>query len=292
MSETGEASVGGLVGNKLYQRRARQALPILVRQAKARQTILYSQLASELRISNPRTLNWPLGAIGNEMLALASKWGCKVPPIQALVVSKASGLPGDGISWFAPDAARFKAAANSVRRQIVDTMLFEVYEFNRWDEVLRAYDLSPLPPLSDGLPGVSEIFSTTGHDEGEGDEHRRLKIAVAGHPEWLGLPQSLGKGKMEFSLYSADRVDIVFSDDRHQIAVEIKPEGASLADLVRGVFQCVKYEAVLRAEEAMKQGRRECSSILVLGGLIPPQIVSLKLVLGVDVRDEIAKCGI
>ena len=46
-------------GAKTYQQRARSALPILVRQAKAHQTMFYSELALEMGISNPRTLNYP-----------------------------------------------------------------------------------------------------------------------------------------------------------------------------------------------------------------------------------------
>jgi hypothetical protein len=44
-------------GDKLYQERARRAMPILVRQALASQPIYYSDLAEELGMSNPRNLN-------------------------------------------------------------------------------------------------------------------------------------------------------------------------------------------------------------------------------------------
>jgi hypothetical protein len=113
MPETGEAAVGLIDGEKKYQERARRALPILVRQAKAHETMFYGDLAAELGMSNPRTLNWPLGAIGNSMLRLAESWDRRVPPIQALVINKSTGLPGDGISWFAPDAENFKKAGRS-----------------------------------------------------------------------------------------------------------------------------------------------------------------------------------
>ena len=92
MAETGEVAVGLTDGDKQYQERARRALPILVRQAMARRTMFYSELATELGISNPRTLNYPLGAVGNAMLDLAKTWGRPVPPIQALVVNKSTGL--------------------------------------------------------------------------------------------------------------------------------------------------------------------------------------------------------
>ena len=47
--ETGEKTFeADIMGDKLYQVRARKALPILVRQAKAQQTITYTDLAIEL----------------------------------------------------------------------------------------------------------------------------------------------------------------------------------------------------------------------------------------------------
>ncbi len=52
--ETGELSAGSLTGNKRYEQRARKALPILVRQATAGNTMLYSALAEELGRPNPR----------------------------------------------------------------------------------------------------------------------------------------------------------------------------------------------------------------------------------------------
>jgi alkylated DNA nucleotide flippase Atl1 len=49
-----------LNGEKLYQKRAKTALPYLVRQAKAGQKIYYSDLAKEIGMPNPRNLNYVL----------------------------------------------------------------------------------------------------------------------------------------------------------------------------------------------------------------------------------------
>ena len=106
MAETGDVAAGLIGGDKLYQKRARRALPILVRQAIAHRTMFYTELASELGMSNPRNMNFPLGAIGNTILHLAETWGRPVPPIQALVVNKSTGLPGVGIAWRVPASQR------------------------------------------------------------------------------------------------------------------------------------------------------------------------------------------
>lgn len=84
-------------GGSLYQERARAALPLLVRQAHAQQPIYYSDLAFELRMRNPRNLNFVLGSIGQTMTDLSKLWKEEVPPIQALFVNKATGLPGEGV---------------------------------------------------------------------------------------------------------------------------------------------------------------------------------------------------
>lgn len=73
-------------GDKLYQQRARAALPLLVRQAKVQQTIYYANLAEELRIPNPRNLNFVLGSVGRSLVRLGQERGWDIPPIQCLVV--------------------------------------------------------------------------------------------------------------------------------------------------------------------------------------------------------------
>ncbi len=63
-----------LIGDKLYQQRARKALPILVRQASVRKSIFYSDLADELKMPNARNLNYVLGSIGQALNNLSEKW--------------------------------------------------------------------------------------------------------------------------------------------------------------------------------------------------------------------------
>jgi hypothetical protein len=64
----------GILGEKLYQKRARAALPILVRQATAQQKITYGDLAEELSIPNARNLNYVLGSVGITLLDLSRTW--------------------------------------------------------------------------------------------------------------------------------------------------------------------------------------------------------------------------
>ena len=61
-------------GDKPYQKQARRAFPLLVRQAFAHQPIFYESLATELGMPNPRNLNYVLGSIGTSINELSDKW--------------------------------------------------------------------------------------------------------------------------------------------------------------------------------------------------------------------------
>ena len=88
------SGTGFLKDEKLYIQRARQALPILVRQAMIGRPIFYSDLALELNMPNARNLNYVLGAIGNTLLEIGKEWGEKIPYLQSIVLNKATNLPG------------------------------------------------------------------------------------------------------------------------------------------------------------------------------------------------------
>ena len=61
-------------GDKPYHKYARAALPLLVRQAKARKPITYGSLAKELGMPNARNLDYPLGSIGTSLQRLGEEW--------------------------------------------------------------------------------------------------------------------------------------------------------------------------------------------------------------------------
>lgn len=280
MPETGEAAVDLIHGDKLYQQRARAALPILVRQAWAHETIYYSELAAELGMTNPRVLNYPLGSVGNTMLAMADDMGHTVPPIQALVIGKSTGLPGEGLSWFAPDAKHFKTATRRERKRIVDGMLHHVFTYPHWDAVLDRLGLER--PMTEPLPPMDAVTPRGG---GEGEEHRALKQHVATHPQLVELPASLGPGAQEAAQYSGDSLDVLFTDSRNWIAVEVKGRSAPKTEVVRGLFQCVKYQAVLEAQARYEGKRVNCEAILALGGGFPPSLIALRNTLQIKVVD-------
>ena len=270
-------------GDKLYQERARAALPLLVRQAKAGVPIFYSDLAAELDMPNPRNLNYVLGSIGQSMELLSKSWKTKVPPIQCLVVNRATGLPGEGIGWFLVKKEDFKSLPLRQKRAIVEAELQHIFAYSRWTEVLKTlsldeihFDYSQIATASSG-----------GFGGGEGPDHLALKLYVANHPAVVGLPATSEAGDTEFPLPSGDYLDVSFQRRKLWVAVEVKSSISSAADIARGLFQCVKYRAVMEAFQVVTERPQNSRAVLVLEGRLPESLVALKNLLGIEVIESV-----
>lgn len=271
-----------LNGDKLYQMRARKALPILVRQAKAEQPIIYSDLATELDMPNPRNLDFPLGTIGNALLELSKRWKVKIPPIQCLVVNKYTGIPGPGFDEFVEDTETFKKQ----KKIAINRMHNDVFQFDRWDQVLVEFDLKPIKAKWSKI--LSPPSYTRYGSGGESEEHKRFKDYIAKNPVKIGLPGKVGMGKTEYVFRSADAVDVMFIYGLLWIGVEVKARNSSIEDIERGIYQCVKYKALIEAEQIVEQQKPNAEVILVLEGEFPKDLIPLKNTLGTKVVDKVA----
>lgn len=270
-----------IAGSKLYQERARQALPLLVRQAEAKTTISYGSLAAELGIPNPRNLNFVLGCIGQTLRCLAREWNENIPPIQSVVVNQKTGVPGDGLDWFLDNDGGAAALPEELRRAKIETALATIFAYPYWNRVLAALSLPrPVPPLTGRV-------SPTYGSGGESPEHHRLKHYVALHPELVGLPRSAQPGRTEACLLSGDFLDVSFVHGQRWVAAEVKSAISSVADIQRGLFQCLKYRAVMQAQIYALGERSEVRAVLVLAVHLPNELRALRNLLGVDVIENV-----
>jgi len=270
-------------GGKLYQERARGALPLLVRQAHAGAPIFYSDLAEELGMPNPRNLNYVLGSIGQSMELLSKSWKEKVPPIQCLVINKATGLPGEGIGWFLIKKEAFADLPLRQKRAIVDAELQHVYAYSKWNEVLKFLSLELTK--ADFTPLVSKASQWTGG--GEGERHKALKEYVAAHPESIGLKADTPNGITEYPLPSGDCLDVSFLYKKVWVAAEVKSAISPEGDIIRGLFQCVKYRAVMEAVQVAEARPQSARALLVLESSLPQSLVALRNLLGIEVVEGV-----
>ena len=190
-SETAK-NASPMAGDKPYQKRARRALPLLVRQARARQPITYKRLAIQLDMPNPRNLNYPLGSIGTSLQRLGDDWKQTIPQIQLLVVNKNTGLPGAGVIGFLgflDDAADLSVAERLKR---IEDAQSEVYAYQRWDNVLHALGLKKISP-----PITSEEILRCRAKRFSGVWRPSPMIAIAGvSPTTIDVASSWSAGMM------------------------------------------------------------------------------------------------
>jgi hypothetical protein len=285
VKETGKVTSDvDFFGDKLYLQRAREALPILVRQAMVSQKITYTDLARELNMPNPRNLNFILGAIGNMLVSCSKQWKEEIPPIQSIVVKRDTDIPGDGVSWFIKDKEKYKNATPSEKRMMSLEMLQKVFHYGNWLDLLEKLNIQPNTAPAISFKGMTAKSRKGG--TGESEQHKTFKKFISENPLALKL-KGFKQGDTEHTFPSADTIDVYFPNDKMVVGVEVKSVISDTQDIMRGLFQCKKYEALIEAENSVLGIRKQIKVILVLEGIMPPDLLSIKNILSVNVMDNL-----
>lgn len=264
-------------GDKLYQKRARLALPILVRQANASQKIYYADLAREIKMPNPRNLDRVLGCVGDALIELQTIWNEDIPPIQGIVVNQQTDLPGDSVHFI-----REKLSPRDKEARCEEAFV-KIFAYTKWQSILEEFGLLMLE-----LPNPESGDSKTKHGQiAESEEHKRLKVFIANNPDIVGFRKSLAPGKTEVQLPSGDIPDVIFQNSKCRIVVEVKSRKSNENDIYRGIFQCVKYRSVLKACRSVELGNYEVNSILAIEGELTTDLIKIKNTLGVKVIENV-----
>ena len=284
-----------LAGDSWTKSTARHILPMLVWCAQHGKKISYGQLDAELLRRGlghhvmATVYGHPAGAINDTCIELEAELGEKIPPLGALVVNKGTGIPGTGCDYYMATHLGRGDASNLTlpeRRAMAEETMEEVWRFPKWDEVLSRCGRRPLqgdiPPLHP--EAASNAPRKGGWATGpESAEHKALKSWVANHPQALNAEIPFGVGRTEWLFASADRADVMFEKEEGSLAVEVKAANCGDAELERGIYQCVKYRALLRAE-LKAQGRiPNGTSLLVTEERLPSDLQRLADLLDVPV---------
>ena len=194
------------------------------------------------------------------------------------MVNKNTDLPGDSVIFL------FNRELNPREKEaIVEAELGKVFSYPKWLDVLEALGLPRAAPLN------SQLDPPTDYRGGpaESEAHERLKDYVSKHPRSVKLRQSLAPGDTEVVLPSGDKVDVLFQSENCRIAVEIKSRISNETDMRRGLFQCVKYRAILRACRSLEGGNYEADALLALEDSLPKELIPVRNTLGVTVIENI-----
>lgn len=257
----------------------RHIIPILISWAKKKETYhTYGELNKLLGYKDGRFSNigHQLGSVKLVFHRLQNETDTDIPTLNALITNASTGLPSEGFSYVHPN---YNKMDQDEKRIVVEYENNRALNFNSWDWVLACLGLKPSLSLED----ESKIRTGAFGFGGEGEEHKKLKEYIANHPESIDI-RTTEKGTCEHILLSGDRLDVFFFVAN--VVVEVKPKSAPDADILRGLFQCVKYKAILDAEAAVKGDIPDGEVVLVIGGTLSGSNRAVQECLGIDVVEQ------
>ena len=236
------------------------ALPHLVKAANAWKLLTYGELAQKID-THHRAINHVLGYIRDEICIPRN-----LPLINAIVINAGNDLPGK--SWL-PEGTDHLSDEEYEQKFI--EFRDEVFSFTGWEDLLHELGLKPLENSPTDLNEIgrayTDVLSRRGSG-GEGERHLKLKEYVASNPKEIGLPET-SIAEMEYHFISGDFGDVVFDLGEGNWAVaEIK--NGQQGELVKGVYQAIKYQALLKAEKG--QGKPCSVDAVLVAYSIPSEI--------------------
>ncbi|MFZ5680183.1 MAG: hypothetical protein ACOY91_10535 [Pseudomonadota bacterium] len=280
---------------ELGERGAATLMRMLVDAAHRKEKITYGQVADRFKKFggsfvhvSPKNVGYVAGSVMERILEVAPG----APPINTLVIDKTTRLPGDGASDFVASymlGTTYEKLSNQKKREVLLPVFEKVFSYSDWPKVARlafgikAVELSKKKLIETEHDGKDRRIGFGG--PAESPEHLRLKTYVVNHPRMFGAPKKSKKGIPEKALASRDEIDVWFMVPGHQVAIEVKSERSSQDDLKRGIYQCVKYKALLEAE-ARWELKRELPKVdakLVSENALSKENRRLARALGVDV---------
>jgi len=288
-----------LNGDRWEWRTARAGFPILVEYARQRANISYGKWDQEIEERGLGThviaVNYgrPAGRIGDACAEIAKVNGIRVPSINLIVINETTGLPGKGADFYVQqyiDSNKLRVPDTSKitqedKRNILKGAQEEIFDFPYWDEVLAAYGLEV--PTPKPMPDRSLPAPASWHYGPESLKHRSLKALVARSPHLVGLQRSEPIGAEEKLLWSGDEVDVYFPNSA--LGVEIKTSDAGFDELHRGLFQCIKYRSVLRAQQIYRRSIPNADCLLGVGGILPAELREVAELLKIRFVDGLEK---
>jgi hypothetical protein len=244
--------------------------------------IHYGELAKEVGYPEPYTGNLfgnnighTLGKIGDLIENLTvDNWIGRVPFLQTMITKTTDNLPSYGLSAFVQDYDTFskEEKKNYIQKEYEEIQRFGI----RWYEVL---DKLGIKYDSKQKTKIANNFYVSG----ESEEHKKLKEYIKNNGYLLGYSGSI-LGTIEYPITSGDVIDVAFRDEECFRVYEAKSKRSNDDDLLRGVFQCVKYKGILEAEK--KVGLRTSKKIdcsLVVEKELPSNLQEYASKLGVKI---------
>ena len=259
-----------------------KAIPILIRWAQnGITTNHYKDLNRELGYTTYSGIGKPLGLIEDVLKELSNKMNIDIPSLNALCTNSTTNLPSYGFGYVIPN---YESLNMKAKKLIVDGYNKRAIDFKSWDIVLNKLCLSPSFVSSEKDEEKIKKGDFTKYSESQ--FHKKLKQYILENPESIGL-KNIILAETEVILLSGDRLDVYFQQkDKTRIAVEVKSRISPDDDILRGIFQCVKYKSILDAENRLHCEPSRTRTILVLETSLSESNYKTKDLFGIEVIES------
>ncbi|TNE60723.1 MAG: hypothetical protein EP335_18295 [Alphaproteobacteria bacterium] len=201
------------------------------------------------------------------------------PPINLLVYNGDSGLPSEGadghLERYMHRVGFLEKLGDKERRKTIGRFTHHIWEYPiaEWQRIYTTIFGQPctaLPTCPSGHQFPDWDINTIGRYRGTGEsqEHKALKERVMLERDRVIGKKALYFVEPEVGLSSGDIVDVFFSLPDEVVCVEVKSSISSDDDIRRGIFQCIKYQAVAQAEELSEPAYakpRTVRALLIIG---------------------------
>jgi hypothetical protein len=186
------------------------------------------------------------------------------PLLNVLLVLQKDKQASDGAGWFMAKRHKVEQLLNKgireenpeLWRKHFERAAAAVYSYPDWkrlyEETFRSEFKQDTSKLSPTAPtGGRERDGIRRGRGGEGPNHKALRLWVKENPEILFGGAAVLRSETEVDIPSGDRVDVVYYSKNCTYSLEVKSKDSNEADLARGIYQCIKYRAVLQAMNAL-----------------------------------------
>jgi hypothetical protein len=218
-----------------------------------------------------------------------------VPPVNMLVINGGkSAAPGKGAGsyaekWLGKKAGWYKSLDDSGKQSAVQTVWLDIRRYRHWERIATYFDSAASIRKSLQEEGLNESdgkeLRRFGVGPPESAEHKRLKQFILDNPTIAGARYRIAHRQVEYRFPTLDEADVYFAGKKCTHFVEVKSRVSREPDLLRGLFQCVKYRAIGDAmERAGIQGgydRRVAVTLVIERTNLPRRIRSLSTIFDV-----------
>lgn len=254
--------IDNAISTEATRKNVRLMIPVMIHWAKTgHNEHTYGDLAHAIGKSKFSGIGHALYFVQQVLDNLSTKSSREIPTHNSLCKNAKTMLPSEGFEFVSP---QYNDLDENGKRVFVKGLDSNAMNFPHWDWVLKELELKEAVPFTEEqLEAIKNPRCIYG---GEREEHKILKEYICQHPESINY-KDVDFAETEHILPSGDRLDVYFelSDGTH-VALEVKPSISPDQDIARGVFQCVKYYAVMDALRNIECKDYEIKVLLVTAG--------------------------